>query len=56
MLILVMQCLCLFDHLNNLKMFRMPFGAKFIFKVLPIFSFKNNLPKLGFDLKLTLNL
>jgi hypothetical protein len=56
MLILVMQCLCLFDHLNNLKIFRMQIGAKFIFKFLPNFAFKNNLPKLGFDLKLTLNL
>jgi hypothetical protein len=40
---LVLPCVYLFDHLNNLEIIRVQFGAKFIFKVFSKYAFKNNL-------------
>jgi hypothetical protein len=45
---LVMLCVYLFDHLNNLEIIRLQFGAKFIFKVFSNYVFKENLQNLGF--------
>ena len=54
-LVLIDWMLCLFchvctlvDHLDNLEVIRMHFGAKFIFKILPNYAFKNNSAKIGF--------
>ena len=53
--VLIDWMLCLFchvctlvDHLDHLEVIRMQFRAKFIFKVLPNYAFKNNSSKLGF--------
>jgi hypothetical protein len=45
---LVILCVYLFDHLNNLEIIKVQFGAKFIFKVFSNYAFKINLQNLGF--------
>ena len=40
---------------NQLELFSPIFGAKFVFKLLPNFAFKNNSPELGFWVKIDFN-